>query len=71
MSLDDIKLAAQIEAAQELALLGAVDHPELILFDLYGTNIFPGQLVTDSVTGEVMEVVSAGIQTATTDEAGS
>lgn len=71
MSLDDIKLAAQIESAQELALLGAVDHPEAILYSLYGTAVFPGQTVVDSVTGEVMEVVSAGIQTTTTDEAGS
>ena len=65
---DALRLAMQVEAAQEIAQTGAVDHPQSLLFDLYGTTVFPGQKVVDSVTGEVMEVVSAGVQTTVTGE---
>jgi hypothetical protein len=71
MSIDASILRAKVLTANLGAALGAVDVPEAALFALLGFNVFPGQQMIDSVTGQIVEVVNAGVQTVSPDAAGS
>jgi len=71
MAIDASMLRAQILTASLGADVGAVDIPESPVFDLLGFTLFPGQQVIDSVTGQIMEVVNAGIETVSPDQAGT
>lgn len=70
MAINDSMLRAQILTASLGADLGAVDVPEAPVFSLLGFAIFPGQNVYDTVTGEILEVVDAGIQAVNPNAAG-
>jgi hypothetical protein len=71
MSLDEMALREQILTAQLGASLGAVDHPEALVWDLLGISLFPGQQVIDTVDGGILEVVGGGTETVNHDQAGA
>ena len=62
MAIEDRAFDAEVLANQLAAHLGAVDVPQAPLLELLGINVFPGQTMYDTVTGEIVEVIDAGVQ---------
>lgn len=67
MAIADLILNAKIFRAQLAADLGAVDVPEAVLYQVLGLNIYQGQLMFDSVTGQIVEVQHGGVETVSTE----
>lgn len=71
MAIADIIARAELLTAQMNAQLGAVDHPLAPIFDTLGLNVRPGMQVLDTLTNEVMEVVSGGIENVSSEAGGA
>ena len=71
MSIDQQILNAQVLSANLAAQIAGVDAPESVVHGLLGINVFVGQQMFDSVSGQIVEVVSAGVQTVSVEPAGS
>jgi hypothetical protein len=62
---------AELLTAQMAAQLGAVDHPLAPIFDALGLKVRPGIMVLDTLTNEVVEVVSGGIENISSEAGGA
>lgn len=61
MTLEEIVSQAEVAKAEHEASLGPIDHPIGRVFDALGIELRPGVKVTDTVTGQEVEVIHAGI----------
>lgn len=71
MAIADIIQRAELLTAQMAAQQGAVDHPLAPIFDALGLPIRPGMYMLDTLTGDLVEVVSGGIEQINAASAGA
>lgn len=62
MSIEGVILQAQIHTAEVKASIGGAEHPHTMIFHVHGFDLVPEMQVRDTVTGQLVEVVYAGIE---------